>query len=296
MPDSEIDVTPRRSALYLPGVNERALVKARALPVDVLIFDLEDAVAPSRKTEARTMVREQLDRGGYGSRECIVRVNGLDTEWCGPDLVALAGAPVHGVLFPKVCRASDMTRIGESMAAAGIDASMPVWIMAETPAGIVNIGDICQGDIAPVCVVAGTSDLSHELRVPPTPGRLGLFAALSACVIAARAVGADVLDGVHLDLDDERGLEKACVQGRNLGFDGKTLIHPRQLDLANRIFSPEAAALARARRVVEAWSEAEAAGSGVVVVDGRLVERLHVDEARRLLALARRIRDVDDAR
>ncbi len=289
MTDDHIDVRPRRSALYLPGVNERALAKARNLPADVLIFDLEDAVAPSRKAQARDRVGDQLNRGNYAPRECIVRVNGLDTDWCKADLAALCGVPVDGILFPKVGRAADMDRIGKAMTAAGIDDAVPVWVMAETPAGIVNIGDICQGARVPACVVAGTSDLSHELRVPPTPGRLGLLAALGHCVIAARAAGADVLDGVHLDLDDPRGFEKACEQGRNLGFDGKTLIHPDQLAVANRVFAPSAEALDRARRVVDAWAGAEAAEAGVVVVDGRLVERLHVEEARRLLALAHRI-------
>ncbi len=279
----------RRSALYLPGSNARAIEKARTLDTDAIILDLEDAVSPERKNEARARVREALKAGGFAPRECVVRVNGLDTPWCAADLAAFADVPLDGILFPKVNRAADMDQIAAAMREAGVDPSVSLWVMAETPLCILNIRDICLAGPAPSCVVVGTSDLARDMRVPHTPGRLGLLPALSACVMAARAAGADVLDGVHLALDDSKGLEKACEQGRNLGFDGKTLIHPSQIGAANRAFSPSASALENARRVMAAWREAEASGSGVVVVDGRLVERLHAEEAGRILALQRQI-------
>ncbi len=273
----------RRSALYLPAVNQRALDKAMGLDADVLILDLEDAVAPARKAEARERLRAQLDRVSYAPRECIVRVNGLHTPWCDDDLAALAGTAIDGILFPKVNRADDVAEMAARMGAAGLPATMPLWIMAETAVGIAHIVEICEASPAPACVVLGTSDLARELRLPQTPGRLGFLYLLSGCVVAARAAGADVLDGVHLDLSDTRGLVQACEQGRNLGFDGKTLIHPDQLAAANAAFAPTASALQRAQRILAAW--AEEPDAGVLVVDGMLVEELHVREARHVVAL-----------
>lgn len=281
----------RRSVLFLPGGNARALEKARQLPADALIFDLEDAVAPERKVEARSLVASRLREGGYGPRECVVRVNGIDSEWFAGDAAALADMPASGVLLPKIGSPAQVHEAAARLSAAGVASSLPLWIMAETASGVLDIGAICRSSGRIGCVVAGTSDLARELRVPHTPGRLGLVAALSLCVLAARAAGIDVIDGVHLDLDDERGFEKSCEQGRNLGFDGKSLIHPRQIAPANRAFSPAAADVAHARRVVEAWSAARESGQGVTVVDGRLVESLHAAEAGRVLKLARLIEE-----
>ncbi|KAA3623638.1 MAG: CoA ester lyase [Proteobacteria bacterium] len=281
----KIDAKPRRSVLYMPGSNARALHKARNLPADVLIFDLEDAVAPARKGDARDLVGGSIADGGYEMRERVVRVNGLDSDWCDADLSAIAVADACAVLFPKIDRAADVLDAERRMNAAGIDPSTPLWVMAETPLGVLNIAEIAQASDRLECIVVGTSDLAKELRVPHTPGRLGLLASLSMCVLAARAVGADVLDGVFLDLADSHGFAKACEQGRNLGFDGKTLIHPNQIEAANRLFSPSTSDVERAARVIEAWQAAQEAGEGVAVVDGRLVENLHFEEASRLLAL-----------
>lgn len=283
--NSDSTIVPRRSALYLPGSNPRALDKAHGLPADVLIIDLEDAVAPERKAEARIRVAEHLDEGGYAPRECVVRVNGLDSPWCGDDLTAVAALPITAVLFPKVGGVTDVQQAVRRMDGAGIDSGVSLWIMAETTRGILNIAAIAGASDRIRCIVVGTSDLAKEMRVPHTPGRLGLLAPLSQCVLAARAVGVDVLDGVYLDLGDPQGFRRSCEQGRNLGFDGKTLIHPDQIAHANATFAPSAAEVERARRVVDAWRRADASGAGVAVVDGRLVERLHVEEAQRVLAL-----------
>jgi len=277
----------RRSVLYLPGGNARALDKARELPADALIFDLEDAVAPERKAEARSLVSGSLRAGGYGARECVVRINGPDTPWFDDDAATLADTPAAAVLLPKVAAPADVRAAESRLCAAGVAESMPLWIMAETASCVLDIAAICRSSARIACVVVGTSDLARELRVPHTPGRLGLVAALSLCVLAARAARVDVIDGVHLDLDDERGFEKSCEQGRNLGFDGKSLIHPRQVAPANRAFSPAVEDIAHARRVVEAWRTAHESGQGVTVVDGRLVESLHAAEAERVLELAR---------
>jgi citrate lyase subunit beta / citryl-CoA lyase len=287
--DSSGTPRPRRSAIYLPGANPRALEKARGLAADVLIFDLEDSVAPAGKIAARQRVRESLLAGGYAPHECIVRVNGIDSEWCAADLASLKGVPVAGILFPKVGSVADLKSIEGQLEISDIDPRTPLWVMAETAAGILNIHAICQSSSRIRCIVVGTSDLSRDLRAPETPGRLGLLAALSHCVLAGRAAGADVLDGVHIDLDDLSGFEKACVQGRNLGFDGKTLIHPKQIDVANRTFAPRTEELSRAQRIIQAWAQAAGNDSGVLVVDGQLVEHLHVAEAQRTIALQRAI-------
>ncbi len=276
----------RRSVLYMPGSNARALDKARQLPVDGIIMDLEDAVAPEAKHGARKQVLAEIAAGGYGDREVIVRVNGLDTDWGDDDVAAAAGSGADAILIPKVATATDLARIEQLLDRCGAPAGLPLWIMVETPRGVLDLDSVLRASSRIGCVVMGTSDLSRELRVPHTPGRLGFLAALSHCVLAARAAGVDILDGVQLDLGDARGLALACEQGRNLGFDGKTLIHPSQVEAANAAFSPSGSEVAAARRLLAEWQRARAAGQGIVVVDGRLVENLHVDEATRLLAMA----------
>ncbi|MFV8817260.1 HpcH/HpaI aldolase/citrate lyase family protein [Haliea sp. E17] len=281
-------VRPRRSILYMPGSNARAMEKARSLPADGLILDLEDAVAPEAKASAREQVISALKQGGFGQRELIVRVNAQGTEWWRDDLAALATARVEpdAILFPKIDSPEHLLVAIDALDSAGCVDSIPVWIMAETPRCILQIYAIASAHPRLAGIVLGTSDLAKDTRVRHTPDRLGFIAALNLCVYAARANGLVVIDGVHLDLEDDAGLAAACLQGRDLGFDGKSLIHPRQIEAANTAFAPDAAELASARQIIDAHEAASAAGQGVVVVNGRLVEALHVEEARRTLALA----------
>ena len=278
--------TPRRSVLYMPGANTRALEKARGLDADVLILDLEDAVAPSQKAVAREQVLAAINEGGYGYRELVVRVNGFDTPWGRDDIAAFAQAPIAALCLPKVESAAEVRAVAQLLKQHEAPASLKLWTMAETPRGILSIDEVAGADPRMAAIVLGTSDLAKDLRVPHTPSRLGMLTSLGLCVLAARAHGLDVLDGVHLDLDDAEGLEVACAQGVELGFDGKTLIHPKQLAAANQAFSPSAEQIARAEKVRDAWQQAEAEGKGVVLVDGRLVEALHVEDALRVLAIA----------
>ncbi|MBP6382169.1 MAG: CoA ester lyase [Pseudomonadales bacterium] len=277
---------PRRSALYMPGSNARALEKARTLPADVLILDLEDAVAPELKAGAREQVRAAIAAGGYGRRELLVRANALDTPWGEEDLRAFANAGADGIVLAKVSSPADVLQAVRILGKAGAPDSLPLWIMAETARCILDIDAIAGAHPRLAGVLLGTTDLARELRVRHTPERLGFIATLNLCVLAARAHGLDVLDGVHLEIEDDAGLRRVCEQGRDLGFDGKTLIHPRQLEVANAVFAPAAEELERAREIIAAWREASARGSAVVVVGGRLVENLHVAEAERLLAVA----------
>lgn len=284
-----MSIRPRRSALYMPGSNPRALEKARELPADVLILDLEDAVAPERKEEARAQVLAAIAAGGYGERELLVRCNALDTPWGTDDLRALARAGAHGLVLSKVNSAADVQAAARLLDEAGAPGEPALWIMAETARCILDIDAVAGAHRRLRGILMGTSDLARECRIRHTPDRAGFLTTLSLCVLAARAHGLEILDGVHLDLDDDAGLARHCEQGRDLGFDGKTLIHPKQLAAANAAFAPSPEALARARKIIDAWQEASAAGKAVVVVDGRLVENLHVQEAERDLELAERI-------
>jgi citrate lyase subunit beta/citryl-CoA lyase len=283
------EVRPRRSVLYVPGSNARALGKARALPADALILDLEDAVAPSAKAEARSLALAALRSGGFGRRELVLRVNGAGTPWGAADLEAAARSGAHAVLLPKVEGASDVRQAERALREAGAPPALALWCMIETPRGVLRAAEIAAASPRLACLVAGTTDLTKDLRARHTPERLEVLLSLSLVVLAARAHGLAALDGVHLHLDDQAGFEAACRQGRDLGFDGKTLIHPRTIEAANRAFAPAPEEVDRARRVMAAHAEAEAAGKGVAVVDGRLVEALHVEEARRVLALAEAI-------
>jgi citrate lyase subunit beta/citryl-CoA lyase len=265
--------------LFMPGSNARALEKARTLAADVLVFDLEDAVAPEMKGEARARIAATVRAGGYGHREIVVRVNALGTPWGRDDLAAAAGA--DAVLLPKVESAESV-----SAAIAALGPAPAVWCMLETPRGILNAPSIAAASPRVNALVMGTSDLTKDLHARPTRERVPLVTSLQLCVLAARSAGITALDGVHLDLDDDAGFAAACRQAADFGFDGKTLIHPRQVALANEVFAPAAADVDWARRVIAAHAEALARGRGVVVLDGRLIENLHVDDARRLLALA----------
>jgi citrate lyase subunit beta/citryl-CoA lyase len=279
------DVRPRRSALYVPGSNARALEKIATLDADVVVVDLEDAVAPAAKEEARRAAVEAVRRG-LGRAEVVLRVNGEGTPWWEADLAAAATSGADAVLLPKVEGPGAVREAERRLDAAGAPAGQRLWAMVETPRAVLRAAEVATATPRLACLVAGTSDLVKDLRARHTPGRAEVLTSLSLVVLAARAAGLAALDGVHLDLADDAGFEAACRQGRDLGFDGKTLIHPRTIAAANRIFAPDEADLERARRIVEAHAAAEAAGRGVVVVDGRLVEALHVAEALRVTALA----------
>ena len=272
----------------MPGSNPRALAKARALPADGLIFDLEDAVAPDAKEGARAAVAAALGAAGYGARELVLRVNGLDTPWGEADIAAAAAMPVDAVLLPKVDSAEEV-RLAVSLLAAAGAPDKAVWAMLETPLGILDARAIAGASPLLAALVLGTSDLTKELHALHTRDRLPLMTALGLAMLAARAHGLAILDGVHLDLSDDEGFAVSCRQGRELGFDGKTLIHPKQIAAANTAFAPSPDEIAWSRRIIAAHAEAAAAGKGVVLVDGRLVEGLHVENARRLVAVAEAI-------
>jgi len=270
----------------MPGSNARALEKARSLAADCLIFDLEDAVAPSEKINAREQVCAAVMAGGYGQREVCIRINALDSTWGREDLAAVLKTSASAVVLPKVESAEQVLAVAQSIPAASL---LAIWAMIETPRGVQNVEGIALAHTRLNVLVMGTSDLAKELRVPHTADRLGFLYALSRCVLAARAAGIEIIDGVQLDLEDEAALQVACEQGKALGFDGKSLIHPKQIAVANQVFLPSAAAIENARQIIAAWKSAMQQGSGVVVVNGRLVENLHVAEAERILAVAENI-------
>ena len=284
-----VPVRARRSALYMPGSNARALEKARSLPADALILDLEDAVSPDAKRDARQEIANALDqRDAYAWRELIVRVNGLDTPWGHSDLSAMARAGADAILLPKVEGSDTVRRALHVLDLAGAPAALGIWCMIETPRGVLRVEEIADTERVQ-CLVMGTSDLTKDLHAHHTRNRLPMLASLETCLLAARAARISILDGVHLDLADEAGFVESCRQGREFGFDGRTLIHPKQIEAANEAFGPSAGEVAWARRIIDAYDAARAAGKGVVVVDGKLVENLHVLEARRLVALAESI-------
>lgn len=268
---------PRRSALFMPASNPRAMEKARSLPCDVIILDLEDAVAPEAKGDARAAAVAALRAGGFGSREVVARVNGLDTEWGADDLAALRDVAVDGVLLPKV---SGPEMLAEARAA--VDA--PIWAMIETCRAMLNLREIVEA--GPAVLVAGTNDLAKEMRCRPGTDRAPLVPSLAQIVVAARAGGAAALDGVSNVIDDPEAVAAECGQGLALGFDGKTLIHPSQVEPANRVFTPNADEVAWAEKVAAAFELPEHQSRGAIRVEGRMVERLHLEEARRTLASA----------
>jgi citrate lyase subunit beta/citryl-CoA lyase len=288
-----MDIRPRRSVLYMPGSNARALEKARSLPADALILDLEDAVAPEAKEAARTQVCAAVGAGGYGRREVVIRINALDTAWGEADLKAAAAAGPDAVLVPKACSGADIDRATQALARAGAPEGTRLWAMIETPLAILNLADIAAAGRRPEarlsCLVMGTNDLVKETRAELTGNRLPALYWLSAAVTAGRAYGLDVLDGVYNDFKDLDGFRRECAHGRALGFDGKTLIHPAQVAIANEVFAPPEAEVAFARRIIAAFAEPENEGKGVITVDGRMVELLHAEMARRTVAIAEAI-------
>jgi citrate lyase subunit beta/citryl-CoA lyase len=277
---------PRRSVLFMPASNGRALEKARHLPADGLIFDLEDAVAPDAKVAARHALGATLAAGGYGRRELFVRINALGTEWGEADLAAAAKMPIDAVLLPKVESADVVRQVEAVLAAAGASERIAIWCMVETPLGVLHAEAIAGATKRVGGLVMGTSDLAKDLRTRDVPGRLPLLPSLGLCVLAARAYGLAILDGVHLDLADDAGFLETCRQGRDLGFDGKTLIHPKTIAAANTAFTPSETDVVWARRIIAAHDAALAAGEAIVLVDGKLIENLHVVRALEVVALA----------
>lgn len=273
----DLRARPWRSVLYIPGSKERALEKARELPSDAIIFDLEDAVAIDEKANARKLLARVLQETDYGGRARIVRVNGFDTEWGRDDVAAFADVDVDGILLPKVNSPADL----DALAAAA--PGKPLWAMMETAAGMLNAAAIAAHP-ALAGFVIGTNDLAKELTCRTRPDRLPLITGLGLCLLAARANGLICVDGVYNAFKDDEGLRAECEQGRDMGFDGKTLIHPAQVEITNAAFAPSDAEVDLARRQIAAFEEAEAKGLGVAVVDGKIVENLHIVTARQTLA------------
>ncbi len=283
---------PRRSCLYIPGANARALEKAKSLPADALILDLEDAVAPDAKADAREAIRSAVGDRAYGAREVLIRINGLDTEWGRDDLAMAASVGVDGVLVPKITRGKDVRAVDRLLNDAGAPPDLGLWVMIETPLAVLNIRKIAKASAKTRLTgfVVGTNDLAKELNAEPTPDRLAFVFSLSAAVAAARAYGLAAIDGVYNDIKNQAGLSAECEQGRALGFDGKTLIHPGQIETANRVFSPGEAELSHAKAVVKAFALPENRGKGVISLDGQMVELLHLERAERLIAIDEAIR------
>jgi citrate lyase subunit beta / citryl-CoA lyase len=278
------DFRPRRSVLYLPASNARALEKAKSIPCDGLIFDLEDAVAPDAKPAAREAARDAAAGGDYGLREVAIRVNGADTEWHHADLEAACSAGPDAIVVPKVGSADAVLALVDAMAGFGAPDRTQLWAMIETPAAMLHAEEIASASERLTLLVMGTNDLAKELYAEHVPGRHPLLPGLGLALLAARAAGTAILDGVFNDVQDTDGFLAECRQGREMGFDGKTLIHPSQVDGANTAFAPSDEAIEDARGLVQAWEEG--AGSGVVTYRGRMVESLHVETARRTLALS----------
>jgi citrate lyase subunit beta/citryl-CoA lyase len=282
-------IRPRRSVLYMPGSNARAMEKARQLPADAVIFDLEDSVAPDAKAAARGLIAATLKQGGFGSREVIVRINGLDTAWWRDDL-ALASAGPDAILVPKISTPEQLSEVGHHLVGSRADARMRIWAMMETPLAMLNARDIAAAAQDPVTRLAGfvmgTNDLAKDTRARLIPGRAPMLSWLMTCVAAARAYGLDILDGVYNELGNTEGFAAECSQGRDLGFDGKTLIHPQQIGPCNNAFTPLPDEIAWARKIIAAFELPENKGKGVIQVDGKMVEILHAEMARRTVAIA----------
>jgi len=274
---------PRRSVLYMPAANDRALEKAQTIPADAIIFDLEDAVAPDAKDDARAKAVAAVQSGAYGNRELTIRCNGLDTRWGVDDVTAAGAAGPAAVVIPKVDSVDYVDEVSSLLDAAGAPASVMIWPMIETPAAVFDVRSIAAHPRVAVLVM-GTNDLAKELRSPLVPGRHPLVSHLATALLAARAAGKVILDGVYNDVKNPEGFAAECRQGMEMGFDGKTLIHPSQVEPANEMWAPSADDIEYAERVISAFDEAVAQGKGVVTVDGRMIENLHVDNARRVLA------------
>ena len=291
-----MDVRPRRSVLYMPGSNDRALEKAKTIPADALILDLEDAVAPDAKTEAREKVCAAVKAGGYGKRELIIRVNALETPWGADDLKAASQAGPDAILVPKVGRPGDIISAAKVVTAADAPDKTMLWAMMETPMSILNVREIAMAGIERehrlTCLVMGTNDLIKESHARAYEDRFAVVPWLSMTIVAARAYGLDVLDGVYNEFRDMEGLRRECEHGRTLGMDGKTLIHPAQVEITNEIFSPSEDEVTWSRKIIAAFKQPENAAKGVITVDGKMVERLHLQMSERTVAIAEAIVDM----
>jgi citrate lyase subunit beta/citryl-CoA lyase len=285
-----MNIRPRRSALYMPGANARALEKAKTLPCDIVILDLEDAVAPEAKVTAREQVMAAVAARGFGGREVIVRINGLDTPWWLDDLSAAVKAGPDGVLVPKISKPADLQMATEQRDAIADGSKIQLWAMIETPLAIINAAGIAalahNVEIGLAGFVMGTNDLAKETRARAMDGRSPMVPWLTTAVLAAHAYGVEILDGVYNDFHDVEGFRRECVQGRDMGFDGKTLVHPNQITPCNAAFSPTADEIAQARRIIAVFELPENEAKGVVQPDGRMVERMHADIAKRTVAIA----------
>jgi len=279
------DLRPRRSVLYMPAANERALEKAKTIPADAIIFDLEDAVAPDAKPDARDKAVAAVQSGEYGNRELTIRCNGLDTEWGAADIAAAGAAGPAAVVIPKVDSLATIDEVTKRLDVAGAPPEVQIWPMIETPTAIFDVRELAAHPRVAVLVM-GTNDLAKELRSPIVPGRHPLVSHLSTALLAAREAGKVIIDGVYNDVKNAEGFAAECVQGMEMGFDGKTLIHPSQVEPANDTWAPSDDEIEYSARVIAAFDEAVAAGQGVVTVDGRMIENLHVDNARRVLSVA----------
>jgi citrate lyase subunit beta / citryl-CoA lyase len=283
-------IRPRRSVLYMPGSNARAIEKARSLPADAVILDLEDSVAPDAKADARKQVVDAVAAGGFGAREVIVRVNGLDTPWHVDDVTAAAHAAPDAILVPKISTPDQLDAIGQRLFDLKAPLRTRVWAMIETPLALFNIlalaAEAHDSETRLVAFVLGTNDLAKDTRARIVPGRAPMMPWLMSCIAAARVYGVDILDGVYNDLGNAEGFAQECAQAREMGFDGKTLIHPNQIAPCNAAFSPSTEDVAQAQKIIAAFDLPENKSKGVVQIDGRMVERLHAEMARRTVAIA----------
>lgn len=283
-------IRPRRSMLYMPGSNARALEKARTLPADGVILDLEDSVAPDAKAVAREQVAAAVAAKGFGRREVLVRINALDTPWWADDLTAAAQAKPDGILVPKISSVAELRTVAVRLAHINADAAIRLWIMIETPLGVLRVEELTaqaqNKDMRLAGLVIGPNDIARETRMRRVPGRAPMIPALMQCVFAAHAYGIDILDGVFNNFSDTQGFAAECAQGRDMGFDGKTLIHPTQVEPCNAAFSPPDDEVAQARVILAAFEKPENQGRGAIQINGQMVERLHAEMARRTVAIA----------
>ena len=288
------ELRPRRSALYMPGANDKALEKAKSLPTDAIIFDTEDSVAPDMKEVAREKVAAAVASGEYGHRELTIRVNSSETEWHEADLRSAAAAAPAGIVVPKINSAAEVAAVERILESAGVADHTRIWAMLETPDAIEHALEIANSSERLEVLIMGTNDLAKELRAALVPGRAPLLWGLGRCLNAARSAGKVILDGVYNDVKNPEGFASECEQGADMGFDGKTLIHPTQVEPCNEAFSPSADEIDHSRRVIEAFEQGLAEGKGVVTVDGKMIENLHVDNARRAIAIADAIAALGD--
>lgn len=291
-------IRPRRSVLYMPGANERALEKARSLACDAVILDLEDSVAPEAKADARKKVAEAVREGGYGRREVVIRPNALETVWGTADILAAAAAGPDAILVPKVAHPGDIISAAKILKSVNAPEKTKLWAMMETPMAILHAAEIAAVGADPenrlVCLVMGTNDLLKESRARALHNRFAVVPWLALAIVAARAYGLDIIDGVYNDFRDETGFRAECDHGRTLGMDGKTLIHPSQINPCNEIFSPSQEEVSWSKQIIRAFDDPENSGKGVITVDGKMVERLHLVQALRTVTIANSVREIEE--